>query len=141
MDELVIEAEAQSAGQEVVLEFFKALGDWSRLGALFAEDATWTLWGQFPFSGTYVGRQAIIEDFHIPAAALFGGDGLVQMTIKNLIGTGETVAAELEYQSPTAVGKQYHNHYVHVFAIHGGLIHHVREYMDTQELQTQCLDA
>jgi ketosteroid isomerase-like protein len=128
MDELVIEAEAQSAGQEVVLEFFKALGDWSRLGALFAEDATWTLWGQFPFSGTYVGRQAIIEDFHIPAAALF-------------IGTGETVAAELEYQSPTAVGKQYHNHYVHVFAIHGGLIHHVREYMDTQELQTQCLDA
>ena len=37
--------------------------DGETIGASFADDATWTLAGELPISGTWVGRQAIVSEF------------------------------------------------------------------------------
>jgi uncharacterized protein len=130
-----------SEAQQTVISFFQALGDTQRLIDVFEEQATWTVWGDFPFSGTHSGRDAVVYGFHADAAKLFADDETAVLTVKALIGEGPVVAAEFEYQTPTAIGKRYHNHYVEVFEVRSGKILHVREYMDTSHLQQACLRA
>jgi len=136
------QVQAVSASQEVVLSFFKALGSSDALNAIFASDASWTLWGDSSFAGTYSGRQAVVEGFHAKAAALFDPDFSGVFEIVGLIGTGSTVAAEFTYQTRSAIGRPYHNHYVEVFEVNeDGLIQNVREYMDTQHFARVCFDS
>src|SRR5262249_39689232 len=119
--------------------FFDAIGDPDALTAIFTENATWTIWGDFPFSGTHYGKRAVLEDFHGTAGALFatGDHGVLEIT--NLIGEGSLVAAEFHHKNKTAVGKDYHNYYVEVFEVReDGLIDHVREYCDTAHLRDRC---
>jgi uncharacterized protein len=134
--------EAKSPTQEVVLAFFKALGSSEALNAIFASDASWTLWGDSSFAGTYSGREEVVEGFHARAAALFEPDYPGVFEINALIGTGDTVAAEFSYQTQSALGRPYHNHYVEVFEVNDdGLIQNVREYMDTQHFARVCFDS
>lgn len=127
-----------TGAQRVVMAFFKALGDSDALAKVFAPDATWTVWGDFPFSGTHSGREAVVMGFHAEAAKLFSPDhpGVLQVT--DLIGEGPTVAAEFNFQATTALGRPYHNHYVEVFEVDDNQIRHVREYMDTKHLGKVC---
>jgi ketosteroid isomerase-like protein len=131
--------EAVCDTQRAALAFFDALEHPEQLMDVFTEDATWTVWGEFPFSGTHSGRDAVVNGFHADAGRLFVDDGTSVLTVKGLIGEGPTVAVEFEYVSPTAAGKQYHNHYVEVFEVASGKIAHVREYMDTLHLKNACL--
>jgi uncharacterized protein len=137
MDTL-LRVQPSSEAQEVVIRFFRALGNHAQLMDVFAEDATWTVWGNLPFSGTHRGRTAVVEGFHEPAAALFDKDFPGSLEITCLIGEGPEVAAEFHYRTRTALGREYHNHYVEVFEIRDGKIQHVREYMDTQHLCGAC---
>jgi ketosteroid isomerase-like protein len=133
--------DAQSPSQEVVLSFFTALGSSESLNAIFAIDASWTLWGDSAFAGTYSGREAVVEGFHARAAALFEPTYPGVFEIKGLIGTGDVVAAEFSYQTRSALGRPYHNHYVEIFEVNGdGLIQSVREYMDTEHFARVCFD-
>lgn len=127
--------------QAVILLFFAALSEGrDALERVFSTDATWTVWGELPFSGHHRGRSAVLEDFHASAGRLFdpGADGVLEVT--NLIGEGPIVAAEFNYRTRTAIGRSYHNHYVEVFEVEDGLIKHVREYMDTQHLRSVCFE-
>jgi ketosteroid isomerase-like protein len=134
--------EAESPSQEVVLSFFDALGNSEALNSIFALDATWTLWGDSTFAGTYSGRKAVVEGFHARAAALFEPNFPGVFEIRGLIGTSDVVAAEFSYQTRSALGRSYHNHYVEVFEVNGeGLIQNVREYMDTQHFARMCFDT
>jgi hypothetical protein len=130
-----------SEAQKTVISFFQALGDSQKLIDIFDENATWTVWGDFPISGEHSGRHAVVYDFHAAAAKLFADDETSVLTVKALIGEGPVVAAEFEYQTPTAIGKRYHNHYVEVFEVRSGKIMHAREYMDTLHLQQVCVPA
>jgi ketosteroid isomerase-like protein len=136
------QVEAVSPSQEVVLSFFRALGSSDALNAIFASDATWTLWGDTSFAGTYQGREAVVEGFHAKAAALFDPNFIGVFKVTGLIGTGSTVAAEFSYQTRSALGRSYHNRYVEVFDLNDvGLIQNVREYMDTQHFARACFDC
>ena len=133
--------EAKSPSQEVVLSFFDALGSSEALNAIFADDATWTLWGDSTFAGTYSGREAVVEGFHVRAAALFEPNYPGVFEIRGLIGTSDVVAAEFSYKTQSALGRPYHNHYVEIFEVNDrGLIQNVREYMDTQHFARVCFD-
>jgi uncharacterized protein len=130
--------EPRTEPQKVVMSFFEALGDQEALSAVFAPDATWTCWGDFPISGTHTGREAVLVDFHEAASKLFSPDHEGVLEVTALIGDGPTVAAEFNFRTVTALGRQYHNHYVEVFEVAGTQITHVREYMDTQHLGSVC---
>jgi ketosteroid isomerase-like protein len=123
------------------LSFFHALGSSEALNAIFANDATWTLWGDSTFAGTNSGREAVVEGFHARAAALFEPVYPGVFQIRGLIGTSDVVAAEFSYQTQSALGRPYHNHYVEIFEVNDeGLIQNVREYMDTQHFARVCFD-
>jgi ketosteroid isomerase-like protein len=133
-----ISVEPTTADQDTALSFFRALGGEGALGEIFTSDATWTVWGDSPLAGTYHGREAVLTDFHARAAELFDADADGRLEVKKLIGEHHTVAAEFEFQTTTALGRKYHNHYVEVFEIRGSHIAHVREYMDTEHLRKVC---
>ena len=109
-------------------------GDWNDASVripLFAEDATWTLIGDLPMSGTWHGRKAIFEDFLRLAFGRIDTTTL-DLEVTDLFGEGDKVT--LEWTSKAAVhgGGTYDQHCLAVFTVRDGLITAVREYFDTE---------
>ena len=80
--------------KQVVQEFFAAgeRGDMDACFSLLADDITWTNIGSTAFSGSYVGKQALIEELIGP---LFGQlKNGISSTIENLVGEGDLVVAQ-----------------------------------------------
>jgi uncharacterized protein len=105
-------------------------GDPDAIRASFAGDATWTLAGELPISGTWVGREAIIEEF-LPTAMSHYEPGSVRLEITGMIAEGEHVALQWTSRARTLDGSPYENHCIGVFTVRDGRIASVREYMDT----------
>jgi ketosteroid isomerase-like protein len=100
------------------------------LRASFAEDATWWLRGELPISGTWRGRDTIIDEF-LPTAMSFYQPDSVSIEVTGLTAEGETVVAEWTSRARTTDGAPYENHCIGVFSVRDGEITSVREYMDT----------
>src|ERR1044072_4493786 len=106
--------------QRTAVAFFESIGDVDRMTGLFADDIVWTIWGDLPFSGTHRGKDAVMRDFHGVAGPLFAPDGEGVITVTGILGSGPTVAVEFDHKNVTAIGRDYHNHYVEVFEISDG---------------------
>ena len=122
---------AQNAAAEVVLKFFElsAAGDMDSCFDLLADELTWTNIGSTRFSGTFTGKEAVINDLVGPLfAALKDG---IATTIDRVISEGDTVVVLQRGRSETHAGLAYNNDYAQVFTVQGGLITAVKEYMDT----------
>ena len=104
--------------------------DGETIGASFADDATWTLAGELPISGTWVGRQAIVSEF-LPTAMSHYAPGSVSLEITRMIAEGDNVALQWTSRARTLDGNPYENHCIGVFTVRDGKITSVREYMDT----------
>jgi hypothetical protein len=100
------------------------------LRASFAEDATWWLRGELPISGTWRGRDTIIDEFLATAMSFYRPDS-VSIEVTSLTAEGETVVAEWTSRARTTDGAPYENHCIGVFSVRDGEITSVREYMDT----------
>ncbi|MEY9968173.1 ketosteroid isomerase-like protein [Streptacidiphilus sp. MAP12-16] len=102
---------------------------------MLAEDATWTLIGSLPMTGTWQGRAAIFEDFlglafgRIDAATL-------ELSTTSLLASGGKVAAEWTSRTEVRGGGQYDQECVGIFTVRDGLIVSVREYVDTDHTRT-----
>ncbi|HZC73208.1 MAG TPA: nuclear transport factor 2 family protein [Jatrophihabitans sp.] len=106
-------------------------GDEPTVRDLFAADATWTLAaGDLPISGTWTGRDAILNDFLATALSHYE-PGSVQLEITGLTSEGERAVLQWTSRARTRDGRPYENDCIGVFTIRGGKIHAVREYMDT----------
>jgi uncharacterized protein len=105
-------------------------GDRDAICASFAEDATWSLAGELPVSGTWVGRDAIIEEF-LPTAMSHYEPGSVRLEITRMIAEGDHVALQWTSRARTLDAKPYENNCIGVFTVRDGKIHSVHEYMDT----------
>jgi uncharacterized protein (TIGR02246 family) len=105
-------------------------GDASAIANCFAEDAVWQLDGELPISGTWEGRDAILNDF-LGTAMRYYRPGSVKLTITSLIGDGDRVAMEWTSQARNTRGEPYLNHCIGVFTVRDGRIARVHEYMDT----------
>ena len=105
-------------------------GDGEAIRRSFADDATWTLAGELPISGTWVGREAIVEQF-LPTAMSHYQAGSVALEITGMIAEGDNVALQWTSRARTLDGRPYENHCIGVFTVREGKIRAVREYMDT----------
>ena len=122
---------ANNDAAAVVLKFFElsAVGDMDACFALLADNVTWTNIGSTRFSGTYTGKDAVINDLVGP---LFGAlKSGIESNIDRVISEGDTAVVLQRGRSETHDGKAYNNDYAQVFTVHEGLIVAVKEYMDT----------
>jgi len=105
-------------------------GDETAIRASFAPDATWSLGGELPISGTWRGRDTIVDEFLGGALSYFDPDS-VAIEITSLLSEGEDVVLEWTSRARTLSGADYENRCIGVFTVRDGEIHAVREYMDT----------
>jgi uncharacterized protein (TIGR02246 family) len=105
-------------------------GDVAAIEASFSPDATWILAGELPVSGTWEGRDAIINEF-LPTAMSKYEPGSVRLEITGMIAEGDNVALQWTSRARTLDGRDYENHCIGVFTVRDGKIRAVHEYMDT----------
>lgn len=106
-------------------------GDSEAIREQFAEDATWTIRaGQLPISGTWTGRDTIIDEFLAEAMAHYE-PGSVSLEITGMIAERDQVVLHWTTRARTRTGRTYENGCIGVFTIRDEKIQHVREYMDT----------
>jgi ketosteroid isomerase-like protein len=112
-----------------------ATRDRDQIAAFFTEDAEWLA---PPGNATavalgethhMVGRQAIIHFLTAEFPRLFVAD--VSVGFRGFYADGDVVVVEETMDATLANGNPYRNDYCFVFALREGLIHRVREYMDT----------
>jgi uncharacterized protein len=120
------------SNRELIERYIHALqtGDQPTVRASFAEHATWTLDGELPLSGTWNGRDAIMDDFFGQVRKLYA-PGSVSLEVTSLTAEDDRVALEWTSRARTADGAPYENHCAAVFTLADGEIVTVREYMDT----------
>ncbi|UTV41778.1 nuclear transport factor 2 family protein (plasmid) [Ensifer adhaerens] len=98
------------------------------------EDATWWVNGKphlFSSAGTKTKAEAASMFRNMFSAYKNGLD----MKIINMIGEGDSVAAEARSQATTKSGKIYENEYFILFKVRDGKISLVREYTDLMHVQ------
>lgn len=118
--------------KQLVLDFYDAAarGDMDRCFALLADDVTWTNIGTTPFSGTYSGKKALLEQLLGP---LFGQlKAGISTTVERLTAEDDIVVAQTAGRAETHEGVPYNNSYCQVMRIQEGKIAEVKEYFDTQ---------
>jgi len=117
--------------KQVVLDFYEAAarGDMDACFAFLSDDIVWINTGSTKFSGTYSGKQVLLEQLLGP---LFGQlKAGITTEIECLTAEGDTVVAQTSGTAETVDGTPYNNTYCQVIQIRDGQIAHVKEYMDT----------
>jgi hypothetical protein len=109
-------------------------GDGATVRELFAESATWQLFGDMPMSGTWRGRDAILDEFLAGALGNYE-PGSIQLEITAIVADGDRAVVEWTSRARTLRGQPYENFCIGVFTVRDGKIQAVREYMDTAYAQ------
>jgi ketosteroid isomerase-like protein len=109
-------------------------GDGAIVRDLFAESATWRLFGDMPMSGTWRGRDRVIDGFRAGALGNYE-PGSIRLEITAIVADGERAVVEWTSRARTRRGEPYENFCVGVFTVRDGKIQGVREYMDTAYAQ------
>jgi ketosteroid isomerase-like protein len=130
-----------AANKKLIQEIFAAAAnpdpavrDRSLFIASLADDATWTVTGQYSWSHTFTGKQSIMRDLHGHVR-----DILVDRTrtiAHRFIADGDCVAVEAKGDNVTKAGLRYDNDYCLVFQFADGKITAVREYCDSVLTET-----
>lgn len=100
---------------------------------LLDEAVSWTVIGNAPLSGTYRGRQALVDELLVPLAQRL--DGHLVVTIDRMTATADTVVVQGRGRSRTRTGRDYNNTYCWVFVFRHDSIIEVTEYLDTEILR------
>jgi uncharacterized protein (TIGR02246 family) len=129
-----------SDARAVIERYVAALnaGDGTTVADSFAPDAVWRLDGDLPISGTWEGRDAILNDFFGTASSLIE-PGSTHVEVKRILTDGPEVVLEWTSNARTRLGDPYLNHCIGVFTVHDGKITAVREYMDTSAARAQLI--
>ena len=96
---------------------------------LLTDTATWTVMGSCPISGTYVGRQRLVEDALTPLREKLAGHPTP--TVINIIAEGDTIVIQWTGQGTTKTGQPYNNTYCYVVQMDNGKITRGTSYLDT----------
>ncbi len=117
--------------KQVVLDFYEAgaRGHMDSCFALLADDVSWTNIGSTKFSGTYSGKQALMENLLGPLFSQLKAG--IASKIERLLAEDDIVVAQTSGIAETIEGTPYNNSYCQVIRIRDGQIAEVKEYMDT----------
>ena len=125
-----------AANKKLMQDIFAAAGNpdaAARDRALFvaslAEDATWTVTGQYSWSRTFTGKESILNDLHGRVRSLLVDR--VRTIAHRFIADGDHVVVEARGHNLTTSGVRYDNDYCLVFRLENGRIKEVREYCDS----------
>lgn len=97
--------------------------------ASLAEDAQWTVTGQYSWSRTFSGKDEILNDLHGHVRSR-----LIDRTrtvAHRFIADGDLVVVEAKGDNVTKEGMRYDNDYCLVFRLADGKIKEIREYCDS----------
>ena len=106
-----------------------ANGDGMAFFNLLTDTATWTVMGSCPISGTYVGRQRLVEDALTPQREKLAGPPTP--TVINIIAEGDTIVIQWTGKGTTKTGQPYNNSYCYVVQMENGKITRGTAYLDT----------
>ncbi|MEU8689690.1 nuclear transport factor 2 family protein [Streptomyces sp. NPDC048665] len=122
------------APRGVVLRYFEALaaGDQETIRNSWAEDGSCWYGGDLPISGTWQGRDQVINGFLATAFAHLDPDREIGLKVTNVFGEGEQVLVEWDSWATGRTGRAYREHNIGVFTVRAGKIVNMREYADTQ---------
>ena len=114
-----------------VESIFAALsrGDGEAYLAGLADDVEFTIEGTTKFSGTFRGKQRVVDGLLMPLMAEL--EGGLAITVDRIYADGDTVVVEAHGKSTTKRGKAYDNRYCQVFRVEGGKVKSMIEYLDT----------
>jgi uncharacterized protein len=125
-----------ASNKKLIERIFAAAGNpdpAARDRALFtdglAEDARWTVTGQYSWSRTFVGKEAILNDLHGRVRTRLADRA--RTIAHRFIADGDYVAVEAKGDNLTKEGVRYDNDYCLVFRLEGGKIKEIREYCDS----------
>ena len=125
-----------AANKKLIEEIFAAAGnpdpavrDRAQLVASLADDATWVVTGQYSWSRTFTGKQAILNDLHGHVRSLLVERA--RTVAHRFIADGDCVVVEARGDNVTRTGLRYDNDYCLVFRLENGKIKEVREYCDS----------
>jgi ketosteroid isomerase-like protein len=126
----------------VVTEYVRTLGagDVTALRAAFTPDAVWTLQGDLPASGSYVGPDAIFDKFLTAVMDRLDRAVPVQLELRRIVADGEWGVAEWTSVGRSRAGRTYRNDNALVFHVVDGLITEVTEYTDTERMRALFTD-
>ena len=103
-----------------------------------ADDFSWTIPGDTPWSRTYSGKQVVLTELLRPLYAQFATPYL--STTRRVMADGDRVVIEFDGRVTTRAGKAYNNRYCYVCRMAGGQMKDLMEYFDTA-LVASALEA
>lgn len=125
-----------ASNKKLIEEIFTAAGDpdpavrdRALFAATLADDATWTVTGQYSWSRTFTGKQSILNDLHGHVRARLAER--TRTIAHRFMADGDHVVVEAKGDNVTREGVRYDNDYCLVFRLKGGRITEIREYCDS----------
>ena len=106
-----------------------AAGDRTLFRDALADDVTMTVTGQYSWSQTFHGKEAVLRDLYGYVRSLLKENG--RAVPFRFIADDEWVVVEARGEMETKAGQRYDNHYCLIYRIDGGKIREVREYQDS----------
>ena len=103
-----------------------------------ADDFSWTIPGDTPWSRTYSGKHVVLSELLRPLYAQFATP--YASTTRRVMADGDMVIIEFDGRVTTRAGKAYNNQYCYVCRMEGGLMKDLMEYFDTA-LVSSALEA
>lgn len=122
--------------QQVMAELDK--GNGQPFVEAMADDFSWTIPGNTPWSRTYSGKQVVLTELLRPLYAQFATPYV--STTRRVMADGDMVIIEFDGRVTTKAGKAYNNHYCYVCRMEGGQMKDLMEYLDTA-LVSSALEA
>ena len=103
-----------------------------------ADDFSWTIPGDTPWSRTYSGKQVVVNELLRPLYAQFATPYI--STTRRVLADGDMVIIEFDGRVTTKAGKAYNNRYCYVCRMEDGKMKDLIEYLDTA-LVSSALEA
>jgi ketosteroid isomerase-like protein len=94
-----------------------------------ADDVCWTVTGQYSWSRTFSGRDAVLNGLMGHFRSLFAERP--RTVARNFIAEGDTVVVEARGDNVTRTGLRYDNDYYMVWRLENGKVKQIREYCDS----------
>ena len=133
---------AHTDAEQVIRRYFDALANGTDeiIRDSFAEDATFHYPGDLPMSGTWIGRDQIVDGFLGTAFRQLDPDREVTIEVTNVLADGPQVVVEWTSRATVANGNPYDNQNIAVFVVRDGRIIQAREYANTQHWEHALRD-